>query len=275
MASHSGQRRMYTCFTMLMMILITIVSGCKKDHSESPVANTGKISLYFNHLVGGAPLQIDTLRYINAAGNHYMVTEVQYFISDVTLYKSDGTSQLIDAWKDIHYVDNDIPSTKVWNVFDSIPEGDYDSLSFTFGISEEKNQSMMYVDPPESLMFWPEYLGGGYHYMKLNGKWQDTLNQLSPFDFHLGIGQLYDGQGNITGFVQNYFYVHLSNSSFDIEKGKTTHIILSMNIDSWFETPHIFDFNYWGGAIMQNQAAMELAKENGYDVFSIGEIKIQ
>jgi hypothetical protein len=46
-----------------------------------------------------------------------------------------------------------------------------------------------------------------------------------------------------------------------------------MNIESWFQTPHIYDHNYWGGAIMQNQAAMQMAKENGFDVFEIGVIR--
>ena len=263
-----------TLVIILSLPVIFLLDGCKDKNNVTP-DQYGKISLDFVHKVDGEPLQIDTLRYINAAGNHYMVTEVQYFISDVTLHKSDSTKQVINAWKDIWYVDNDIPSTMTWNVYDSIQEGSYDSLTFTFGISEEKNQSMMFVDPPESLMFWPEYLGGGYHYMKLNGKWLDTLGHLSPFDFHMGIGQIYDGQGNITGFVQNYFHVSLPNSSFRVEKEKTTHIELIMNIESWFETPHVYDHNHWGGAIMQNQAAMELAKENGVDVFSVGEIKIQ
>jgi hypothetical protein len=231
---------------------------------------TGKITISFVHLVDGSPLVIDTMIYLNAAGNHYMITEVQYFISDVILYKSDGTSLTINDWKDIHYVDHDIPSTLLWNVYDDIPAGEYDSLTFIFGISEVKNHSLMYTDPPESLMFWPEYLGGGYHYMKLNGKWLDPENKMIPFDFHLGIGQTYDNEGNITGFIQNYFTVHLPASSFSVEKGQTTNLVLLMNIESWFETPNVYDHNSWGGAIMQNQVAMELAKENGHDVFTMG-----
>jgi hypothetical protein len=42
-----------------------------------------------------------------------------------------------------------------------------------------------------------------------------------------------------------------------------------MNIEKWFESPHVFDFNYWGGAIMQNHAAMQVVKENGWDVFAL------
>jgi hypothetical protein len=78
---------------------------------------------------------------------------------------------------------------------------------------------------------------------------------------------------SIYAFVQNYFTVSLPGSAFKIESGKPRNIELLMNVDSWFATPHPFDFNYWGGAIMQNQDAMQKVKENGYDVFKIGLIK--
>ena len=102
----------------------------------------------------------------------------------------------------------------------------------------------------------------------MNGKWLDTLNQLSPFNFHLGIGQTYDDEGNITGFVQNFFRVSLPNSFFLVEKDRAERITIIMNIERWFDAPNVWDHNYWGGAIMMNQEAMEQAKENGYDVFS-------
>jgi hypothetical protein len=259
----------------IVLPALLLWNACKENPPDEPAAQTGKIAVDFIHRVNGDPLIIDTMKYVNAAGNHYMITEVQYFISDVTLYKNDGTSMMIDEWKDIHYVDNDIPSTMQWSVYDDIPEGEYDSLTFVFGITEAKNHSLMYTDPPESLMFWPEYLGGGYHHMKLNGKWLDPENRMIPFDFHLGIGQTYDNEGNITGFIQNYFTVHIPSSSFTVEKGKTTHLPLVMNIESWFTTPHDYNHNDWGGAIMQNQAAMLLARENGFDVFTLGQVTIQ
>ena len=46
-----------------------------------------------------------------------------------------------------------------------------------------------------------------------------------------------------------------------------------MNIESWFTTPHNFDFNYWGGNVMQNQQALQTIKENGHDIFTVGYIK--
>ncbi len=255
-------------FITLLFIVLVSISGCT-DPSPEPDQPYGKIIFRFSHYCDGQPIDFDLRKYVNEAGNEYMVNEIQYFISDVNL-KSTGNDYMINAWKDIHYIDTDIASTQEWNVFDNIPAGGYQSILFTFGIKEEKNVSLMYSDPPESLMFWPEYLGGGYHYMKLNGKWLDTNNLERPFNFHLGIGQEYDPvSGDITGFVQNYFEVVVQASSFVIYPGETTTIDLVMHVDRWFNTPHTYDHNYWGGDIMQKQAAMKVACENGQDVFGI------
>jgi len=268
-------------YTYLILFVAVLVIGCKKDPDPSGPNDTGKIEFVFLHYVDGDTIQIDTMKYQNEAGNHYLITEVQYFISDVILHNSDGSTLLIDDWKDIHYVDNDIPSTLTWEVFDEIPSGVYNSISFTFGIKEEKNFSLMYVNPPERDMFWPDVLGGGYHYLKLNGKWENTgMVQNRPFEFHLGIGQIYSGDSiyipDITGFVHNDFNVNLPNSGFTIERGETLEILLEMNIESWFKNPNMIDLGTFPENIMQCQTCIEQGCENGtQDVFNVQDIKVK
>ena len=180
---------------------------------------------------------------------------------------------MISKEKDIFYVDEHIPGTRSILFPDKIPAGEYDSITFIFGLSEEKNKSNLFVNPPEAIMGWPQVLGGGYHYMMMNGKWKDTAGSMMPFNFHLGIGQLYHGStsnvDSIYAFVQNCFTVHLPGSAFTLGDRDTVTFRLVMNMEEWFEGPHIYDHNFWGGAIMQNQEAMNMAKENGWNVFSI------
>jgi hypothetical protein len=255
------------------VVFAVFLSACKKGDNTPPPAPSGTIIFSMEHQVDGEPLKENELIYSNAAGNEYLITEVKYFISDITFYRNDGSAKVISEWKDIFYIDEDIPETKTIQFFDKILTGTYDSISFIFGITEEKNKSFMYVNPPEVNMFWPEVLGGGYHYMMINGKWKNEAGFITPFDFHLGIGQLYKGDDynvdSIYAYVQNYFKVSLPGSSFTMTENKTLTFRLIMNIENWFENPHIFDFNHWGGAIMQNQQAMQIVKDNGWDVFSI------
>ncbi len=260
----------------VLVILITgllILTACNKGSNKD---DPGKLNLYFTHLADGSTLEFDTLKYLNAAGNPYLVSEIQYFISDVTVYRDDGTAFLLDSGEDIHYVDTDLPDTWNYALPDDIEPGTYDSISFTFGINEEKNKSQLFVNPPESNMFWPELLNGGYHYMKLNGKWKSAGDTIRPFNFHMGIGQVYDTlTGVITDFVQNYFRVSLPASGFTIEPGKTVSFEVRMDVQQWFENPHVYDLNYWGGKMMQNQAALQTAKENGHNVFSVQKLLLE
>lgn len=247
--------------------------SCKKNDAPEPGIASGTLSLSMEHKENGMPLQLHKLIYFNQAGNQYMVTGLKYFISDVTLYFDGGKNLILDGWRDIVYIDEDIPASLSWQFFDEIPAGKYDSVSFIFGISGAKNQSFMFVNPPEALMMWPQVLGGGYHYLMLDGKWKDTAGVLQPYNFHLGIGQLYKGSGfevdSIYAFVQNWFRVSLPGSGFQMAEGGKVTLHLAMNIENWFRDPYVFDFNHWGGAIMQLQPAMEQVRENGRDVFSV------
>ncbi len=267
-------KKIFLQTTAILFLTFSLFFGaCQKGPSPKKF---GTMDIVFKHSVGQQPLQFDTMKYVNTAGNPYMVSNIQYFISNICLHKANGDSVLFDKNgqnQNIHYVDTDLPDTWQWQLPDSIEEGEYTAISFTFGLNKKENKSLRFPNPPESAMFWPQYLGGGYHYMKLNGKWRGPNDTIRMFNFHLGIGQLYDAVGNITGFVQNYFIVKLPNSSFSIKGGQTVQLTLNMDVNEWFENPNVYDFNKWGGKIMQNQKAMHLACQNGHNVFSVKSIR--
>jgi hypothetical protein len=262
------------CIYALGIILLFLSAGCVKKKEDSQTGTpSARIEFDIRHLVDGKELQKNSLIYKNASGNPYMICGLKYFLSDITFYRDKGAAIPIHLWKDIFYIDEDIPSTKSILFYDLMPPGKYDSISFIFGIIAEKNQSFMFVNPPEVNMFWPEILGGGYHYLMLDGKWKDSTGDLQPFNFHLGIGQLYHGSeyntDSIYAYVQNYFRVGFPEAIFELDDRETLICTLTMNVESWFTTPYNFDFNIWGGAIMQNQQAMQIARSNGQDVFAI------
>jgi len=267
-------KRLKLLMFLFLGLFSCFLSSCSKSTDTPPQEDPyGKISLHFIHEADGMPLNTDTMCYTNAAGNHYLITEVQYFISDVVLHGENQNDVSIEAWQDIWYIDNDLPETQNWNISDKIPIGNYDSISFTFGINEEKNQSLMFLNPPERDMFWPEFLGGGYHYLKLNGKWEnDLMTNNRPFEFHLGIGQIYKNDSayvpDIIGFVQNYFTVGLSLEQLQISEGETSDINIVMEIQNWFQNPNVYNHGDYSENTMQSQEAMQKGCENGKkDVF--------
>lgn len=260
-------KRLSLIVNICISFLLIFHSGCKHDKIETIIP--GKVKLVFTQTADGMSLAYDSIHYLNAAGNEFLVNEIQYFISDIDLYSSSGIVTRLKRAEsqDVYYIDSHLSSTWTCNVADQIAPGSYDSIAFTFGINGTKNKTGLFINPPEVNMFWPDIMGGGYHLIKMNGSWLDLSNQWQPFNFHIGIGT--DTFPSPTIFYDNSFRVHLPGSSFAISENTIKTININMNIDSWFITPHLWDWNVTGGAIMQYQGLMQMAKENGQDVFSV------
>lgn len=232
----------------LIILLSLLVASCTKKEEN------GFVDICVDYSVNNEPLITDTLCYTNEAGNEFLVTEIQWFASKWELQDEQGRWIASDR---IFYIDTNIPESQTLRM-DSIPIGKYKKVRFTFGLDESDNLSGRFSDPPESNMFWPEQLGGGYHYMKLNGKFVNEAGQLVPLNIHLG--RLHE--------EDNHFVVELP-IDFSITESTENQLNLTMIIDNWFRSPNLYDFNEYGSAIMQNQAAQNVLKQNGQDVFDI------
>lgn len=246
---------------LFLVVILFVFASCK--HEEIPA----KLNLTFNIAADGDQIQYDVLEYQNDAGNPYQVSEVKFFISAVQLFKEGKMTAITDNYG-IHYYDSNLPDTRSWDIADELEEGAYDSIAFVFGLLPEQNVTGFFVNPPENNMSWPEVLGGGYHYMQINGKWLAAGDTLKPFNLHTGIGQTY-ANGEITGFIHNQFRVVLPLNGFQIRTGHYNCLTLEMNVNNWFRTPHRIDWNEIGGSIMQNQEVQQWLKENGANIFLV------
>jgi hypothetical protein len=256
---------------MKKLIPVLFFFGLIACGEENDVSEYGNLTIGIRHLVNGSSAMYDEMIYENEAGNPYEITNIQWFLSDLVFVRDNGEEIQIGGNDWIHYVDTDLPGTWTWPLEQEFAPGNYSAVRFVFGIRGEKNQPNRFTDPPKSNMFWPYPMGGeagGYHYMKLNGFWNDPEAERIPFNFHLGVGQIYDGEGNVTEFIQNWFESEIQ-VNFSILPGQKTRISLDMNIENWFKGPFTYDHNEYGSRIMNNQEAMYRIRENGIDVFSI------
>lgn len=240
--------------TILLLGAVTLASCSKDPDNVNMQPATAEIQFNFTHFVGSQQVDFNTIKYTNAFGNLYSVATLKYFISDITLQTADGGVILID---DEHYVDATDGTTLTYNPTITIPTGEYTGISFIFGLNEQKNVSGRYVNPPESNMEWPLAMGGGYHYMKLEGK-IDSAGVINNFQAHTG-----PTMGN-----QNYITVNLTNSNFTATGSGVT-VSIKMNINNWWVSPNTLDLNDVT-MIMGNQAMQVKLHDNGKeDVFSI------
>ena len=241
---------------LLILATMFCMAGCKDADNEI------SISLFADYNVDGQDIKTDTLCYHNDAGNNFMINEIQWFISHIEIKNEKGEWLPLNGNGDIHYLEYQQQNRNPFH-WQSLSKGQYDALRFTFGLNETDNQTSLFPNPPESEMFWPEPLGGGYHYMKINGKWLDNEGNLVPLCIHLGIGQ----NAQLTEFYPNHFSVEIP---FENAIGLSDcSITISMNINNWFRNPNTYNFNDFGSGIMQNQVAQQTLKENGCDVFSV------
>ena len=173
---------MKRAFLFLLYGLALCLTGCKP---ENEITN---ICLSVDYKIDGQMVTFDSLGYQNDAGNQYMVNEIQWFISHVEIKNGKGEWIKLNNDSDIQYLEASAQGrTRLHE--QTLPKDHYTALRFTFGLDEAENQTGLFSNPPESEMFWPEPLGGGYHYMKLNGKWRNAEGELVPLCIHLGIGQ--------------------------------------------------------------------------------------
>ncbi len=224
--------------------------GCKSEDSLDPAA--GNLSIKFDHHVDGQALSFEDTYYSNAAANQYRVLMLKYMISGVSLYREgkrafrQTTAPKVISGK---YEDTQMMLLK------SIPTGNYDSVSFSLGVVPEFNYDNAFELGYDDLgMYWPTSMGGGYHFMRFEGHWKDGADY-GGYAFHLG-----QNENLITvGF----------GISLIIEENQSSNIGIEMNLNEWFENPHLYDLKVESGYTMGDTIKMNMLVQNGHNVFSI------
>ncbi len=235
---------------MLVLLSITAIA-CQDDDDEfgPPKAPTGNWPVRLSFHIDNQPLIFDSVLYTNAAGNNYGIHLLQFYLSDFEFTDASGNKFNSDT---VVYADARYPETLVFNV-EGIPPGSYTGLSFRIGMDSLHNMSNCL--PPTMInmnMAWPEPMGGGYHFLKLEGTFMDPVNTYG-YAMHLGTCP---------------FAVPVSLNRLMNYGSVTDTLQLSMNINEWFSNPEMMDFNAGDNYTMGNDSAMAKLSANGTDVFN-------
>ncbi|MFM9945048.1 MAG: MbnP family protein [Bacteroidia bacterium] len=212
-------------FSIALVCALAFVFGGCKDEEIKPIdtpKKTGTLTLQFANAMEGTPLTKNSSSYYsNAAGNEFIVSTFQYYISNIELTKIDGSKvkfghyELIDAF--------DLASQTV--TLDDVPNGDYKAISYFIGIDSLRNHSGNQDGDlsPTKGMLWT--WSSGYLFLKLEGFYKDGISQNS-FRYHIGTDQ---------------FLNKISNSiSFKIN-ADTKKAFMNCNLAEFFKNPNVFD----------------------------------
>ncbi len=242
--------------TLLVFTVGLLFTSCDGD-----VIST--VTFTFSHNFDGTEVTADDFNefdFINANDDTLSISRLRYLVSDIRLYKSDGDSVVLD---DYQLVDVTNSTGLTFGSTLELPQGTYSGISFIFGFDSIKNVEMAYSDLNGANWNWPAMLGGGYHFLQMEGNWKDEGVSM-PYAYHTGTARVSSGV-----FEQNYFTAILDGVT--LNKANAT-IDIEMNIAEWYKNPYTWDFSTFSVMLMPNYTAQKLIQVNGKSVFSLGEV---
>ncbi len=244
-------------FPLLLVAILTFSCNTDDDNTPLPI----DVNIIFNLTqdwdgVIVTNTNFDSTVYTNQKGHEIFISRIRYLLSRITL--TNTTSNEIFELVDYHLIDMDDSTSLSLDTNTEIPEGTY-KLSFVYGFNEADNVDEGYPDLNTASWNWPDPLGGGYHFMQFDGKY-DVNTTVKPFNYHHGTAKVSGGV-----FEQNFVEFQLTNDLV-IEEGKS--IEIKMNIAEWFKNPYTWDLDVYNTPLMPNYDAQKFMQQNAATVFS-------
>tara|TARA_Y100000746_G_C15404285_1_gene407674 strand:- start:147 stop:905 length:759 start_codon:yes stop_codon:yes gene_type:complete len=238
-------------------LIALVFFSCGKTNEN----NESRIFLNFNHHCDNTALSNDGLTHTNEAGENYNVLTLKYIVTDIKLTSNNKDHEEIII-KDLHFVDFNDPST-MFIESDILENGSY-TLSFRFGLDANTNIADNFTNETfHASMDWPPMIdpntgmemGGGYHYMKLEGAYN---NDSTFYNTHTGPTMGMD-HSFVVSF--NMFNININNSTENLEYS------IDMNVNNWYENPNTI--NLAPMIMMDMTKQMQLMANGMTDVFTI------
>jgi len=133
--------------TLLTFCSILLLASCSKEDSPAPEfaeTNLAPFSVEFDNIVGDRTLSFNntTTPYVNAKGESFSISMLQYFISNIKVATADGKEYAVKQDSSYFLIQSSDKSTRFAKV--RVPEGDYTRLTFTLGV--DSLRSTMGID---------------------------------------------------------------------------------------------------------------------------------
>jgi hypothetical protein len=173
-----------TIYFFALIMGLSLAHSCSKtDTPSNNTTDTGSLTIEFENIANGESLTFDK-EYTNAAGEKMKFSRFDYYISNIVLWKTDGTSYTVPRDSSYFLIkDNGTINSEI--TLNNIPFGDYNKFSFVIGVDSLKN-----TEPASARvgdlntgngMYWS--WNSGYIFLKTEGTVQDSI----AFKHHIGL----------------------------------------------------------------------------------------
>ena len=167
------------------------ISSCKKSDSDSPAVSTGTLMLHIHTNLDTN--EVDSLGYPYAGTDKrkVSVTEAEFYISKITLVKTDNSVYTIPDTILLKTIENEE------YMAGKVPAGNYKTITFTIGLdsaANKKTPSSRASDPLNTASMWFSGTAqpDGYAFLNFQGKIDTsasanaTVAQMQPFSYKIG-----------------------------------------------------------------------------------------
>ena len=221
---------------------VTLLSSCKKE--EAAPTGTGTISVEFDNVANGNTLKLNT-DYTNANGDVMNFAMFNYYVSNFSLVKSDGTIYTVPKDSCYFLIKEDGGTGNPEIELNNIPAGDYKEIRFMIGVDSAKSVSPAaertgVLDPAGdgAGMYWA--WNSGYIFVKAEGTSPqaplDPASNTNKFRYHIG---LFGGLTSKT--VNNLKSVELHDHDGEVATVRTNispNFHVKVDIMEMFKTPN-------------------------------------
>jgi hypothetical protein len=173
---------------MRYLLLLLLTMYCSITHAQNASITT--LTLHFNNKAGDTEIALNTGKYINAAGDTFTVSLLQYFISNIQLVKEDGSVYTIPQDSSYFFIQQDDSATHSCTLH--VPVASYKAIRFLIGIDSIRNTAGIdkrtgILDPTLTDMYWG--WNSGYIFLKMEGfssSAPEDAAGLHKYRFHIG-----------------------------------------------------------------------------------------
>ena len=254
-------------FNLIILAFTLVFVACEKDNDDN-ISPVTAVNFKFTHKWEETEVSnsdFNNIQFTNAYGNELSIERLRYLISKIKLTKNTGEVITIDEY---NLVDLEDANSLNFSTNQTVAVGSYSDISFVFGFTNEDNTDGTYADLNSATWNVPAMLGGGYHYMQMDGKYINNSNVESGYNYHAI--RAVDNPGSNPTFPQDTFF---EVSLGEITLTGATEITIAMNIAQWFKQPNTWNLSEYNQMLMPNSTAQILMYQNGQNVFNLVSIE--
>ena len=205
---------------ILCLAIVTLLCGSKHGLAQKKEAS---IIFKFENQANHKLLILNDSSYVNDFGEHYSITKLKYYISDISL----GTKEESFTTKNIFLMD----AANEEKISINILPGIYSKIIFTLGVDSAYNNSGAQegaLDPLNG-MFWT--WNSSYVMFKLEGYSAGSAVIKNKIEYHIGG---FSGANSVLRRVE----LNIENSAVLLDKNSTTEIIVHTDLSKIWNAVH-------------------------------------